>query len=79
MARSPCCTSDTGEGSGTEVVDNGNDWEDKVLGISKRKLLEEMLPLVASNLSLQRLYSEFRLGNLIHLLMISKKKTIGIL
>lgn len=51
---------DTGEGSGNEVLDNGNDWEESVLGISKRKLLEEMLPLVASNLSLQRLYSEFR-------------------
>lgn len=51
---------DTGEASGNEVVDNGNDWKDSVLGISKRRLLEDLLPLVASNLSLQRLYSEFR-------------------
>ena len=31
-----------------------------VLGINKRKLLEEVLPLVATNMSLQRLYTEYK-------------------
>jgi len=54
------------QGRGRDAMDtgeettSGNDWKDSVLGISKRRLLEELLPLVASNLSLQRLYSEFR-------------------
>lgn len=51
---------ETGDGGNGEVMDNCNNWCDKILGLDKRKLLEEMLPLVASNLSLQRLYSEFR-------------------
>ena len=35
-------------------------WEPKVLGHDKRELLKSALSLIAGNLELQRLYSEFR-------------------
>ena len=38
----------------------GQGWSPQVLGISKRSLLAEVLPHVASNISLQRLYSEYK-------------------
>ncbi|CAB3376567.1 Hypothetical predicted protein [Cloeon dipterum] len=34
-------------------------WDDKILGMSKHDLLRETLTVVATNLSLQRLYSEY--------------------
>ncbi|XP_059485456.1 protein HIRA [Neocloeon triangulifer] len=38
---------------------NSRSWDDKIMGLSKHQLLQEMLTVVASNLSLQRLYSEY--------------------
>ncbi|XP_033112142.1 protein HIRA-like isoform X2 [Anneissia japonica] len=35
-------------------------WESHVLGLNKRKLLEEILPIIGTNLKLQRLYSEYQ-------------------
>ena len=35
-------------------------WKPAVLGVDKRKLLEEILPHVAANLALQRLYTEYK-------------------
>ena len=35
-------------------------WQDTTLGYKKRALLEEVLPLIASNLQLQRLYTEYK-------------------
>ena len=38
----------------------GGGSETSILGVDKRKLLEEVLPLVASNVSLQRLFTEYK-------------------
>ena len=38
---------------------NAASWVPEVLGIKKRTLLVELLPHVASNMALQRLYSEY--------------------
>lgn len=35
-------------------------WEPAILGVDKRGLLKEVLPLLASNLRLQRLFTEFK-------------------
>ena len=35
-------------------------WEPKILGHEKRELLRSALAVIAENLELQRLYSEFR-------------------
>jgi len=35
-------------------------WESSILGTEKKTLLEEVLPYVATNMSLQRLYSEYK-------------------
>jgi len=49
--------------SKTSKTFNGNSqdsWSSTTLGLSKQTLLSEVLPHVASNLSLQRLYSEYK-------------------
>merc|ERR1712192_167480 len=38
---------------------SSSSWTPEVLGIKKRTLLMELLPHVASNMALQRLYSEY--------------------
>jgi len=35
-------------------------WKSRILGIEKRLILEEVLPYVASNMALQRLYTEYK-------------------
>ena len=35
-------------------------WSSKVLGLEKRRLLEEVLPHVATNMGLQRLFTEYK-------------------
>ena len=35
-------------------------WEPKILGNSKHDMLKEVLSIIASNLRLQRLYTEFK-------------------
>ena len=35
-------------------------WKASILGIEKRQLLEEILPHVAANIALQRLYTEYK-------------------
>ena len=35
-------------------------WKPEILGVDKRKLLEEILPHVAANIALQRLYTEYK-------------------
>ncbi|XP_071944508.1 protein HIRA-like isoform X2 [Antedon mediterranea] len=39
---------------------NTSKWQSQILGYNKRKLLEEMMPIIGTNLKLQRLYSEYR-------------------
>lgn len=39
---------------------NSQSWEPSVLGLDKRGLLQEVLPFLASNLRLQRLFTEFK-------------------
>lgn len=38
----------------------GGAWSPRVLGLSKRSLLAEVLPHVGSNIALQRLYTEYK-------------------
>jgi len=40
----------------------GKNWEPTVLGLSKRELLRELLPIMSTNRSLQRLVVQFREG-----------------
>lgn len=35
-------------------------WKSTILGVEKRTILEEVLPFVASNMALQRLYTEYK-------------------
>ncbi|XP_074643351.1 protein HIRA-like isoform X2 [Tubulanus polymorphus] len=35
-------------------------WEPKILSLDKRKLLEEIIPIIGSNLTLQRLFTEYK-------------------
>ncbi|CAH1800805.1 unnamed protein product [Owenia fusiformis] len=37
-----------------------NNWQSKILGVCKRKLLQEILPVIGSNLRLQRLFTEYQ-------------------
>merc|ERR1719193_2346541 len=37
-----------------------HDWEPLVLGMSKRDLLSELLPVVGSHLAMQRVYAEYK-------------------
>jgi len=37
-------------------------WEPSILGMAKRELLRELLPIMATNRSLQRLVAQFREG-----------------
>ncbi|KAH7956128.1 hypothetical protein HPB52_006143 [Rhipicephalus sanguineus] len=39
---------------------NSQSWEPTILGLDKRGLLQEVLPFLASNLRLQRLFTEFK-------------------
>ncbi|KAH8041277.1 hypothetical protein HPB51_014425 [Rhipicephalus microplus] len=42
------------------VGGNSQSWEPTILGLDKRGLLQEVLPFLASNLRLQRLFTEFK-------------------
>ncbi|XP_075424653.1 protein HIRA isoform X2 [Ascaphus truei] len=38
----------------------GSQWESKILGLRKRELLKELLPLIGQNLRFQRLFTEYQ-------------------
>ncbi|XP_063310532.1 protein HIRA [Pelobates fuscus] len=39
---------------------SGSQWESRILGLRKRELLKELLPLIGQNLRFQRLFTEFQ-------------------
>ena len=44
------------------ATSQSKNWEPSVLGMAKRELLRELLPIMSTNRSLQRLVAQFREG-----------------
>eukprot|EP00026_Physarum_polycephalum_P017827 Phypoly_transcript_19179.p1 GENE.Phypoly_transcript_19179~~Phypoly_transcript_19179.p1 ORF type:complete len:159 (+),score=21.60 Phypoly_transcript_19179:171-647(+) len=52
----------TGKTGPAPTPAQGKNWEPSILGMAKRELLRELLPIMSTNRSLQRLVAQFREG-----------------